>query len=560
VVTHTAGSVTLTGGTVPANDNCFYRIDVTAASAGTYANTIAAGALTSTAGSSTAAANANLVVTPVANLAVAKTGPATVGYGSTATYTIVVSNAGPDAANAASFSDAVPAKLGSVAAACGSPTGGAACGAVNIAGNTVTSTITTLPSGGSVTFTVSGTAIDIGSFTNTATSAPPAGTTDPVAANDSSSVTTTILAPDLAIAKTHAGSFTVGTNGTYTITASNTGTLATSGTITVTDALPTGLGFVSASGTGWACANAAGTVTCTTSNAINPAASAPAITLVVSVASVAAPSVTNFATVGGGNEPPALAGNNTASDNTIVVAAAVNTFVPSGAQTALPGTVVFYPHTFTAGLAGSVSFATSAVITPATPGWTQLIYRDTNCNGVLDGVEGNAQLTAAVAVVAGDTVCIVVKDSIPATAAYNSLNRITVTATFGAQTLTVQDVTTVGAVAGAGLTLAKSVRNVTLGGGASTANTARPNDVLEYTITYTNTSPGLLSSIVVTDPTPAFTLFVAAACPAPPPNLTSCTVTASPAVGATGSVVWTLGGSLLSNGSGSVTYQVRVAP
>ena len=319
-VTHTAGSVTLTGGTVPANGSCSFRIDVQAANAGTYTNTIAAGALTSTAGANTAPASANLIVTPVANLGVVKSGPATVGYGATATYTIVVSNAGPDAANSASFSDVVPAKLGTVAGSCGSPTGGAACGAVNVAGNAVTSTITTLPSGGSVTFTVSGVAIDIGSFTNTATIAPPAGTTDPVAANDSSSVSTTILAPDLTITKAHAGNFTVGTNGTYTITVTNAGTLATSGTITVTDTLPTGLGFVSANGTGWACANAAGTVTCTTASVINPAASAPAITLVVSVASVAAPAVTNFASVGGGNEPPALANNNQASDNTIVVA------------------------------------------------------------------------------------------------------------------------------------------------------------------------------------------------------------------------------------------------
>src|SRR5262249_44711103 len=77
-VTHTAGSVTLTGGTVPANDSCFFRIDVTAANAGTYANTIAAGALTSSAGANTAAGTANLTVTPVANLSVVKTGPATV--------------------------------------------------------------------------------------------------------------------------------------------------------------------------------------------------------------------------------------------------------------------------------------------------------------------------------------------------------------------------------------------------------------------------------------------------------------------------------------------------
>jgi uncharacterized repeat protein (TIGR01451 family) len=120
----------------------------------------------------------------------------------------------------------------------------------------------------------------------------------------------------------------------------------------------------------------------------------------------------------------------------------------------------------------------------------------------------------------------------------------------------------VGAAAGAGLVLAKSVRNVTLGSGPGTANTARPNDVLEYTVTYTNTSSsGTLSAIVVTDATPAFTTFESASCGAPlPGNITSCTVTSQPAVGGAGSVVWALGGTLLSGGSGNVVYQVRVAP
>ena len=51
--------------------------------------------------------------------------------------------------------------------------------------------------------------------------------------------------------KTHSGNFTVGFNGSYTITVSNVGSAATSGAVTVTDTLPTGLGFASASGAGW---------------------------------------------------------------------------------------------------------------------------------------------------------------------------------------------------------------------------------------------------------------------------------------------------------------------
>jgi uncharacterized repeat protein (TIGR01451 family) len=158
-------------------------------------------------------------------------------------------------------------------------------------------------------------------------------------------------------------------------------------------------------------------------------------------------------------------------------------------------------------------------------------------------------------------VCIIVRDNIPGGAAYNAQDVIAVTATFsGSATYTRQDVTTVGAAGGAGLTLAKAVRNVTLGTAPGTSNTARPNDILEYTITYTNTSASALSSIVITDATPSFTTFEAAGCGALPAGITSCTVTTAPAGGAAGSVVWTLGGSMLSSGSGTVAYTVRVVP
>ena len=103
--------------------------------------------------------------------------------------------------------------------------------------------------------------------------------------------------------------------------------------------------------------------------------------------------------------------------------------------------------------------------------------------------------------------------------------------------------------------------NVTQGGVAATSGSARPGDVLEYTIAYTNTSSGTVSAIVVTDATPSFTTYLSSACTTPlPASLTACTVTSAPAVGGTGSVVWTLTGTLLSNGTGSVSYQVRVSP
>jgi uncharacterized repeat protein (TIGR01451 family) len=531
-------------------------------------NTIPVGALTTSAGSNAVAASATLDVRPEADLSITKSAPATVVNGGTITYTIVVSNAGPQAANGAQLSDTVPAAVTGVAGSCGSPTGGAACGSVNVAGNAVTSTITTLPAGGSVTFTITGTAPASGTVTNAASVVSPAGVSDPTdpgrtgAGNNTASVNTTVIAPDLRVTSTHAGSFTVGTPGVYTLTADNTlGTAATSGTITVTDTLPAGLTYSTATGTGWSCSAAGQVVTCTSNAAIAAGATNPnAITLTVAVGSSAVGTVTNSVSVSGGGEPAANNGNNSAFDSTLVVAAPANSFQPDNAQTAMPGTSVNY--VFNAGSAGSVSFSTASVTTPATAGWTQLLYRDTDCNGVLSAAEAASTLSGAIAVNAGDTVCIIVRDNVPAAAAYNAVNVITVTATFtGGLTYTRTDTTTVGAAGGAGLTLAKSVRNLTLGTPAGTANTARPNDTLEYTITYTNTAAGALTSIVITDSTPSFTTFLAASCGAPlPASISACNVTASPGAGNAGSVVWTLTGSLLSGGSGTVVYTVRVAP
>jgi len=119
--------------------------------------------------------------------------------------------------------------------------------------------------------------------------------------------------PDLTIAKTHSGNFTQGDIGdAYSLTVTNAGGAATSGMVTVSDTLPAGLTATAISGTGWSCTQPAGP--CTRSDALNPSASYPAITLTVNVAANAPSSVTNTATVAGGGE--VNAGNDTANDLT----------------------------------------------------------------------------------------------------------------------------------------------------------------------------------------------------------------------------------------------------
>jgi hypothetical protein len=122
--------------------------------------------------------------------------------------------------------------------------------------------------------------------------------------------------PDLAITKTHTGNFMQGqtTGAAYAITVSNVGLAATSGTVTFTDTLPAGLTATAISGTGWVCTLA--TLTCLRTDALAASASYPAITLTVSVASNAAVSVANTATVSGGGESNTA--NDTASDPTTI--------------------------------------------------------------------------------------------------------------------------------------------------------------------------------------------------------------------------------------------------
>ena len=125
-------------------------------------------------------------LTPQADLAITKTdGVTSVSAGGTTSYTIVVSNSGPSAGNGAVFTDPAVANLNVTSVTCGSASGGAACPTVP---NTTVAlmqgagiVIPTLPSGGSVTFTVNATVAGgaTGTISNTATVTAPAGVTDP---------------------------------------------------------------------------------------------------------------------------------------------------------------------------------------------------------------------------------------------------------------------------------------------------------------------------------------------------------------------------------------------
>ncbi len=92
-----------------------------------------------------------------ADLSIAKSnGVSSVASGTATTYSIVVGNAGPDAADGAVVRDPAPAGMTCTAASCGGETGGAVCPAVSVAAlqSSAGVAIPALPSGGSLTFTL----------------------------------------------------------------------------------------------------------------------------------------------------------------------------------------------------------------------------------------------------------------------------------------------------------------------------------------------------------------------------------------------------------------------
>ena len=240
-----------------------------------------------------------------------------------------------------------------------------------------------------------------------------------------------------------------------------------------------------------------------------------------------------------------------------------NTLAPNGAQTAQPGTAVFYAHAFYAASAGQVTFSLASVSVPAAPAWSQVLYQDTGCSGTLN--PASSPITAPVNLTAGQTLCVIAKQFVPAGAALGAQNTLTLGAAFSytgaspalARSLSATDVTTVeepGALA-----LSKRVSNLTTGGTAGLTASARPGETLQYTLTAVNNGSEPLTLLVVNDATPAFTTFFSAACPATlSGGLTGCSLSQLPAVGATGNVQWTFNGALAPSAQLSVSYQVKV--
>ena len=124
---------------------------------------------------------------------------------------------------------------------------------------------------------------------------------------------THIDSADVQITKT-SGTAVAGQNLTYTLVVHNNGPDTAVGPFPVTDNLPTGLGTVTASGTGWTCSVSTTTVTCTRTNPADTLASGasfPAVTVTAAIPAGTADGtmLTNSASVGSTTYDPDLTNN-----------------------------------------------------------------------------------------------------------------------------------------------------------------------------------------------------------------------------------------------------------
>jgi large repetitive protein len=208
---------------------------------------------------------ANTSVVTGANLALAKTdSPDPVVGGANVTYTLTVSNAGPNDAGSLRIEDTLSPSTSFVSASGSGWTCGQASGVVTCTRpgpHTLGAAIPPV----SIVARVNAAG---GTITNSATVSPgtTGGVPDPDTVNNTATANTEVLpGADIRIAQktvTSGAPAAAGSNVTFQIQPRNAGPAAATNVV-VTDPLPAGWTFVSASGPNWSCSNTGNTVRCT---------------------------------------------------------------------------------------------------------------------------------------------------------------------------------------------------------------------------------------------------------------------------------------------------------
>jgi uncharacterized repeat protein (TIGR01451 family) len=188
------------------------------------------------------------------------------------------------------------------------------------------------------------------------------------------------------------------------------------------------------------------------------------------------------------------------------------TLTPNGSNQIFPGGSVVYTHTLTnnGNVSEPITFS-SPITSDNLSSWSSVLYQDTNGNGVLDGADQAVSTSTTFTLTPGQSVTMFVKVLAPSGAAVGAIDTTTARAGYNATFATAQDQTTV--IAGELRLVKQQSLDATCSGTPGTFSQANitagavPGACVIYQITATNAGTSNITSVVVSDATPAFTVY-----------------------------------------------------
>jgi uncharacterized repeat protein (TIGR01451 family) len=432
----------------------------------------------------TPANNSTSITTTVAgalaDLSISKSDdPDPVNIGSPLTYTLHITNTGPNPAATVRVTDTLPSGVALVSVSAPSWT----CGML---GGVVTCTVPSLAVGAAPDIVIHTTAPVIsGTIANIAAVGSPV--TDPNPSDNSISALTNVYSlADLAITKKEsADPVTTNATLTYTLSVTNTGP-NTATSVRVVDILPTSVTFDGVSGSGWSCAQASRVVTCTLASLVV----GPAPNIVITVTTPAlAQTITNTATVASPLTDLNLA-DNSATVSTVVSPADLAISKSDGLANAVPGTTITYTIVVTNSGPGAV---TGAVVSDTFPaGLSGASWTCAPSGGSTCPASGSGNISTTVNLEDGGVVTFNASGQVASSASGTLTNTATVSPPAGGvdpdlNNNTATDTDTL--LPEADLTLGKTDLPDPLAVG----------NFLRYRITVTNTGPSNATNVVVTE-------------------------------------------------------------
>ena len=233
------------------------------------------------------------------------------------------------------------------------------------------------------------------------------------------------------------------------------------------------------------------------------------------------------------------------------------TLTPNGSGQIFPGGSVVYTKSLTnnGNVTEAITF-TNPITSDNLASWTSVFYQDTDSNGVFDAADQPVTTSTTFNLTPGQSVVMFVKVIAPAGAAVGAVDTTTTRAGYNATFATAQDQTTV--IAGELRLLKEQTLDAGCTGVAGTFGQANitagavPGACVIYRITATNAGAANITSVVVSDATPAFTVYRNV-----PPASTTVGSIVAPANGTAGTISATVG-TLTPSQSAVIIFAVKI--